>query len=47
MQVEPGLPPVPIDRWQMIQAVVNVLQNAVDAMADVAKRVISISVGIE
>ena len=47
MQVEPGLPPVPIDRWQMIQAIVNVLQNAVDAMADVAKRVISISVGIE
>jgi signal transduction histidine kinase len=45
--VEPGLPLVPVDRWQMIQALVNVLQNAVDAMAGVDRRVLSIGAGIE
>ena len=46
-QVKPGLPPVPIDRWQMIQAIVNVLQNAVDAMTGSEKRVLSITAGVD
>jgi two-component system sensor kinase FixL len=47
IQVKPGLSAVPIDRWQMIQAIVNVLQNAVDAMAHSQKRVLSITAGIQ
>src|SRR5262249_48340951 len=34
-------------RWQIVQAIVNLLQNAADAMASVDRRVLSISSGIE
>jgi signal transduction histidine kinase len=44
-QIEPDLPPVPIDRWQMAQALVNLLQNAGDAMAETNSRVLSITAG--
>jgi signal transduction histidine kinase len=36
-----------VDRWQMVQAIVNLLQNAADAMEDVNKRVLSITAGVE
>src|SRR6058998_1021508 len=42
-QVQHGLPLVPIDRWQLIQAIVNVLQNAVDAMRRSDRHVLSIT----
>jgi signal transduction histidine kinase len=42
-QIEPDLPLVPIDRWQMAQALVNLLQNAGDAMAETNCRILSIS----
>jgi signal transduction histidine kinase len=46
-QIEPDLPLVPIDRWQMAQAIVNLLQNAGDAMAETHSRVLSIAAGRE
>jgi signal transduction histidine kinase len=42
IHVEPRLPLIDIDRWQMVQAIVNLLQNAADAMADQERRVLSI-----
>jgi len=46
-QIEPDLPLVSIDRWQIAQAIVNLLQNAGDAMAETNNRVLSISAGRE
>jgi signal transduction histidine kinase len=46
-QIEPDLPLVPLDRWQMAQAIVNLLQNAGDAMAEAHTRVLSVSAGRE
>jgi signal transduction histidine kinase len=47
VHVEPLLPAIDADRWQMVQAIVNLLQNAADAMAGVNQRTLSISAGIE
>ena len=47
VQLEQDLPAINLDRWQMVQAVVNLLQNAADAMADSEKRILSISSRIE
>jgi signal transduction histidine kinase len=46
-QVEPHLSLTLADRWQIVQAVVNLLQNAADAMTDVSRRVLSITGGVE
>jgi signal transduction histidine kinase len=45
--LEPELPLVNIDRWQMVQAMVNLLQNAADAMADSDRRILSITASVE
>jgi signal transduction histidine kinase len=45
--IEPDLPVVCMDRWQMAQVIVNLLQNAGDAMAEVDRRVLSITAGRE
>jgi signal transduction histidine kinase len=37
------LPLIDLDRWQMVQAIVNLVQNAADAMAQVERRVLSIT----
>jgi signal transduction histidine kinase len=37
------LPILEVDRWEVVQAIVNLLQNATDAMADVEPRVLSIA----
>jgi two-component system NtrC family sensor kinase len=42
-QIEPDLPLVRLDRWQMAQAIVNVLLNAGEAMAGLDRRVLSIT----
>ena len=47
VQLDSDLPAIDLDRWQMVQAVVNLLQNAADAMADSDKRVLSIASRIE
>jgi signal transduction histidine kinase len=47
VQLDRQLPLVEVDRWQMVQAAVNLLQNAADAMADVEKRVLSVSARIQ
>jgi signal transduction histidine kinase len=47
VHLEPELPFVALDRWQVVQAVVNLLQNAADAMADQTKRVLSVTARIE
>jgi len=47
VQLGPDMPTVDLDRWQMVQAVVNLLQNAVDAMANADKRVLSIASRID
>jgi two-component system NtrC family sensor kinase len=44
VHLEPEIPLARIDRWQMVQALVNILQNAADAMADSKTRVVSIAV---
>jgi signal transduction histidine kinase len=43
VHIEPQLPAILADRWQMVQAIVNLLQNAADAMADLERRVLSIT----
>jgi signal transduction histidine kinase len=43
VHLEPNLPLVAVDRWQIAQALVNLLQNAADAMADLDRRVLSIT----
>jgi len=47
VHLEPDLPSVSVDRWQMVQAVVNLLQNAADAMANENQRVLSVTARIE
>jgi two-component system, LuxR family, sensor kinase FixL len=47
VRLDPELPAIDADRWQMVQAFVNVLQNAVDAMAEAPRRVLSIGASIE
>ena len=42
VQLEPHLPLVEMDRWRTIQVLVNLLQNAVDAMAEMETRTLSI-----
>jgi len=43
VHLEPELPLLHMDRWQMVQAFVNVLQNAADAMANLPRRNVSIA----
>jgi signal transduction histidine kinase len=47
VQLDPHLPVIDLDRWQMVQAIVNLLQNATDSMAEADKRVLSITTRIE
>jgi signal transduction histidine kinase len=47
VELEPDLPLVSLDKWQMVQAVVNLLQNAADAMADQSIRALSITARVE
>ena len=47
VHLEPQLPIVEIDRWQLVQALVNLLQNAADAMAEPDRRILSITARIE
>jgi signal transduction histidine kinase len=47
VELERDLPLVSLDKWQMVQAVVNLLQNAADAMADQTIRVLSITARAE
>ena len=47
VHLEPQLAIIDIDRWQMVQAIVNLLQNAVDAMADKERRVLSITARVD
>jgi len=41
------LPFVAVDRWQMLQALVNVLQNAADAMEEVNGRLLSVTANVD
>jgi two-component system NtrC family sensor kinase len=43
VHLEPNLPPVRMDRWQIVQCFVNILQNAADAIADMDRRTVSIT----
>jgi signal transduction histidine kinase len=45
VSIAPGLPRILVDRWQFIQALVNIFQNAADAMAGTDSRELSIRVG--
>ena len=47
VHLEPGLPLVALDRWQVVQAIVNLLHNAADAMTDQENRVLSITARVE
>jgi signal transduction histidine kinase len=47
VHLEPDLPFIALDRWQMVQGVVNLLQNAADAMTDQSKRILSVSSRVE
>jgi signal transduction histidine kinase len=47
VHLDPQLPAIEADRWQMVQAIVNILQNAADAMAEVDRRILSVSAGVE
>jgi two-component system NtrC family sensor kinase len=44
VSVAPDLPQVNLDRGQMVQAMVNLLQNAAEAMANTESRSLSVSV---
>jgi two-component system, NtrC family, sensor kinase len=46
-QLDPGLPRLRLDRWQMVQAIVNLLQNAAYAMTKLDCRVLSIAARVE
>ena len=43
LQIEPILDEIPVDRCQLIQAFVNLMQNAADAMAGRSRRVLTVS----
>ncbi len=47
VHLDSDLPPIHLDQWQMLQAVVNILQNASDSMVDVDNRVLSIASRVE
>ena len=47
LEIEPALNEIPIDRWHMVQAFVNLLQNAADAMTDCDRRRMTISASDE
>jgi signal transduction histidine kinase len=47
VHLEPELPLLDLDRWQMVQAMVNLMQNAADAMAGLDRRVLSITALVE
>jgi signal transduction histidine kinase len=47
VHLDQDLPAARVDRWQMVQVIVNILQNAADAMAESEKRVLSIATRIE
>jgi signal transduction histidine kinase len=43
LEIGPILDEIPVDRWQLIQAFVNLMQNAADAMAGCSRRVLTVS----
>src|SRR5262249_22576618 len=43
LELKSPLPVIKVDRWQIVHALVNVLNNAVDAMAQSEQRVLSIA----
>lgn len=47
VHLDQKLPAVAVDRWQLVQAIVNLLQNAADSMAELDKRVLSIAARAE
>src|ERR1051325_6267082 len=47
VHLDSALPAIDIDRWQMLQVLINILQNGIDAMAEVEKRVLAISSSVE
>jgi signal transduction histidine kinase len=47
VQIEPNVPALALNRWQVIQAIVNLLQNAADAMTGLNKRILSIEAKLE
>jgi signal transduction histidine kinase len=47
VHLEPDLPVIEADRWQLVQALVNLLQNAADAMTAADRRTLSIAVGVD
>jgi signal transduction histidine kinase len=47
LHLQPGLPALRADRWQIVQALVNLVQNATDAMALVETRVLTIAARTE
>lgn len=47
VHLDQKLPVTDIDPWQLVQAIVNLLQNAADAMSDSDKRVLSITARTE
>jgi signal transduction histidine kinase len=47
VHLEQKLPVIHVDRWQLVQAVVNLLQNAADAMAGSERRVVNITARAE
>jgi signal transduction histidine kinase len=47
VHADPGLPFVRIDRYQIIQALVNLLQNSAESMSEMDKRVLTITAKAE
>jgi len=47
VDTEPALPFLSLDKWQMLQALVNLLQNSADAMADQTERILSVTARVE
>ncbi len=47
VHLEQNLPLIELDRWQLVQAMINLLQNAADAMSERDKRTLSITARVE
>jgi two-component system, NtrC family, sensor kinase len=47
VRLDADLPAIDLDRWQMLQAVVNLLQNAADSMSEADRRTLSVTSRIE
>jgi two-component system NtrC family sensor kinase len=47
LRIQPQLPVIVVDRWHVVQAIVNLLQNAADAMAETEPRILTIEAGVE